>query len=271
MPEPPYEFWPHRRVVNVGWGGVAIIVIIASYENKSSLPAFGITDLPITGVMSDVFSSTSVDNRNPFDTAMLQTLQMWSRTPKLIAGTNETPFQGTAIDFINAGKVHPPFSFKIHTPAASGEHIITGVTYWVWDKSINATLDEALAHPHTTGVILGGVSGIVTIPIGFNDSAGASNFGAQMLASFIVGIEARTSTVTVLDFLKWSIQVVSYKRKLDYPSRITGLGQLVPDWNVSGDPNKVGDAADFAQGNVVASATLKVSVAQDLGITLERV
>lgn len=239
IPSKPIRLDPFQRIVNVGWGGVDILVLEFSYERNGQRPTFTLRDLPFTSTTYNLFDSVIVNNDgmgnptpgNPITQDMLKYLRLWNRPPYLASSEGGT--NGNAILFFNLRKIRASlpqgataFTFKIATPA-SVPITTSGVEYWVWSNAFGASsLEENEAHPFTTGDPRFPPFGIITIPTAFGTPEDAAAFATLFVAPQMF-VTSRPFSYTHPDGLRWVLRASTYRKRTDFPTQSNNS----PDWN----------------------------------------
>jgi hypothetical protein len=235
----PIRLDPFQRIVNVGWGGVEILVLEFSYERNGPRPAFTLRDLPFTSATYDLFDSVIVNNDggnptpgNPITQDMLKFLRLWNRPPYLVS--DEGGNRGNAILFFNLRKIRASlpqgastFTFKVAT-AASSPITTSGVEYWCWSNAFGAgSLEQNEENPFTTGDPRFPPFGIITIPTAFGTAEEAGAFAALFIAPELF-VTSRPFSHTRPDGLGWDLRASSYRKKTNFP---TGSDNS-PNWDL---------------------------------------
>jgi len=263
----PVRLDPYQRIVNIGWGGVDILVLEFSYQRNGPRPAFALLDLPFTSTSYGLFDSVIVNNDgagnptpvNPITNDMLKFLRLWNRPPysTKIEGSN----RGNAILFFNLRKIRASlpqientFTFKIATPASSPITTI-GVEYWCWSDAFGAgSLEENEANPFTTGDPRFPPFGVITIPTAFATAGEASAFAALFIAPEMF-VTSRAVSHTRPDGLSWDLRVSSYRKRTNFPTAPDNS----PEW----------DLDDAVDGTVQSAASSSDSTIPAYLITVQ--
>jgi len=251
----PVRLDPYQRIVNVGWGGVDILVLEFSFQRNGPRPGFTLRHLPFTSMSYDLFDSVIVNNDgvgnpapgNPISNDMLRFLRLWNRPPyfRTIEGSN----RGNAILFFNLRKIRAGllqgesrFSFKVATPASSPITTI-GVEYWCWSDAFGAgSLEENEANPFTTGDPRFPPFGVITIPTAFATAGEASAFAALFIAPEMF-VTSRAVSHTRPDGLGWDLRVSSYRKRTNFPT----VPDNSPEW-------ELGEAIDGTEQSASSSS-----------------
>lgn len=236
----PVRLDPFQRIINVGWGGIDVLVLEFSFERNGPRPAFTLRDLPFTSSTYDLFASVIVNNdgagnpspTNPITPEMLKHLRLWNRPPYLVS--DEGGNRGNAILFFNLRRIRPSlpqnentFTFKIATPASS-PITTTGVEYWCWSNAFGAgSLEENEENPFTTGDPRFPPFGVIGIPTAFGTAEEAGAFAAMFIAPEMF-VTSRSFSHTRPDGLGWDLRASSYRKKTNFP---TGPDNS-PNWDL---------------------------------------
>lgn len=236
----PVRLDPYQRIVNVGWGGVDILVLEFSYRRNGPRPAFTLRDLPFASTTYDLFDSVIVNNDgegnpapgDPITQDMLKSLRLWNRPPyfRTIEGSN----RGHAILFFNLRKIRATlqqsenaFTFKVATPVSSPITTI-GVEYWCWSDAFGAgSLEENEENPFTTGDPRFPPFGVITIPTAFATAGEANAFAALFIAPEMF-VTSRAVSHTRPDGLGWDLRVSSYRKRTNFPTAPDNS----PEWDL---------------------------------------
>ena len=242
----PVRLDPFQRIVNVGWGGVDILVLEFSYERNGPRPGFALRGLPFTSTTYDLFDSVIVNNdgagnptpANPITNDMLKFLRLWNRPPyfRTIEGSN----RGNAILFFNLRKIRAGFpqgedifTFEITTPATTSGRTETGTSYFVWLPFVS--WEEALEHP---GLWIDSIWGTAA-----EAEARLSNLSGGGGQSSAYVIRAEPFETTIPDSMSWDMQATTYRKKTNFPTD----AQNRPDWDI--DQNAISSTSQSASGS----------------------
>ncbi len=264
----PVSLDPFQRIVNVGWGGVDILVLEFSYRRSGPRPVFTLRDLLFTSTTYDLFDSVIVNNDgagnpspgNPITQDMLKFLRLWNRPPYF--RTDEGGTRGNAILFFNLRKIRASlpqnattFTFKVATPASS-PITTSGVEYWCWSNAFGAgSLEENEENPFTTGDPRFPPFGIITIPTAFGSAEEAGAFAAMFVAPEIF-VTSRAVSHTRPDGLGWDLRVSSYRNKTDFP---TGSDNS-PNWDLGEAKGGTVESASGSSETSIPAYTVTVEV-----------
>ena len=239
-PVKPVRLDPFQRIINVGWGGIDVLVLEFSFRRNGPRPSFTLRNLPFTSATYDLFASVIVNNdgagnpapSNPITPEMLKHLRLWNRPPYFVS--DEGGNRGNAILFFNLRRIRASLpqgeqliTFKIATPASSPITTID-VEYWCWSNAFGAgSLEENEENPFTTGDPRFPPFGIVVIPTAFATAGEASAFAALFIAPEMF-VTSRAVSNTRPDGLRWNMRATSYPSKRNFPVGPTNT----PGWDL---------------------------------------